>query len=121
MQPWIYWVFGGLLGAALGSFVSATLSRIKSGTPLSKPSHCDLCGKNIPPWRNIPILTWIIQRGHGHCCKAPIGWSVLAWETGMTLVGVLVGAFTGMTGMIVFPLVLIPGALLVWFVGTKRR
>ena len=120
MHQWIYWLFGGLIGAALGSFVSATLSRIKSGTSLAQPSRCDLCGKAIPPWRNIPILTWIIQRGKGHCCGSTIGKSVLLWELGMALLGALVGALGGMTGMIVFPIVVIPATLLVWFMGVKK-
>jgi leader peptidase (prepilin peptidase)/N-methyltransferase len=121
MQPWIYWVFGGFLGAALGSFISATLSRIESGVSLAQPSRCDGCGKLIPPWRNIPILTWLLQRGQGGCCGGKIGVSVLLWEITLTLVGILVGALAGMTGLIVFPVIVILATLVVWHLGVRKR
>jgi leader peptidase (prepilin peptidase)/N-methyltransferase len=120
MQPWIFWLFGGLIGAALGSFISATLGRIKSGISLAQPSRCDGCGKLIRPWQNIPILTWLILRGRGACCGGKIGISVLIWEAGMTVVGILVGALGGMTGMIIFPIVVIPATLVVWLLGTRK-
>jgi len=120
MQEWIYIVFGGLIGMCMGSFTSATLGRANSGISLTKPSCCDACGKQIQPWRNIPILTWLFQRGRGACCGAQIPASVVGVEVAGLLLGALAGALFGMTGLIVFPAATMILVLLWWFAQRKR-
>ncbi len=39
---------------------------------LYPPSHCPRCGAPIPFWRNIPVFTWVSQRGRSACCGTPI-------------------------------------------------
>lgn len=38
----------------------------------SPPSSCPHCGARIRPWHNIPVLGWILLRGHCADCKSPI-------------------------------------------------
>jgi leader peptidase (prepilin peptidase)/N-methyltransferase len=36
------------------------------------PSQCPACGASIRAWQNIPILSWLWQRGRCAACKSPI-------------------------------------------------
>ncbi len=70
--PWFFgtWVF--ILGACVGSFLNVCIYRIPEGLSVVKPrSRCGKCGKPIPFYHNIPILSWIILRGKAACCGAP--------------------------------------------------
>lgn len=36
------------------------------------PSHCPKCGKPIKPWSNIPLISYILQKGKCTQCREPI-------------------------------------------------
>ena len=85
-----------LLGLALGSFLNVVILRLpvmleqgwreEARMVLSHPqqvedervtlarpaSRCPHCGTVIPPWRNIPVLSWVLLRGRAACCGQPI-------------------------------------------------
>ena len=63
-----------LLGATVGSFLNVVIYRLPLGLSVNDPkrSFCPLCKKVIPMWRNIPLITWLIQRGRCAECAAPI-------------------------------------------------
>lgn len=67
-------VFAFVIGACVGSFLNVVIYRVPLGMSVSKPrrSFCPGCKKEIPWFRNVPILTWIIQRGKCAECKGPI-------------------------------------------------
>lgn len=66
-------VFVLCLGAIIGSFLNVCIYRIPLGQSVSRPrSHCFSCGKTIPWYLNIPVLSWLILRGRCANCKAPI-------------------------------------------------
>lgn len=57
-----------VIGAIVGSFLNVCILRIPRGESVVTPgSHC-ACGKAIPLWNNIPILSWFILRGRAACC-----------------------------------------------------
>lgn len=57
-----------VVGAIVGSFLNVCILRIPRGESVVTPgSHC-ACGKAIPLWHNIPILSWFILRGRASCC-----------------------------------------------------
>ena len=61
------------LGAIIGSFLNVCIYRIPIGQSVSRPrSHCFGCGRTIPWYLNIPILSWFILRGRCAYCKSPI-------------------------------------------------
>lgn len=67
-------VFVVCLGAVIGSFLNVCICRIPLGESVSRPrSHCFSCGRTIPWYHNIPVLTWLILRGRCAYCKAPFG------------------------------------------------
>ncbi len=75
------------LGACWGSYLNVCIYRIPLDMSTVAPrSHCPHCKQLIPGYRNLPIFTWLIQRGRGHCCGKPISPRYLLVEI---LIGVL--------------------------------
>ncbi|MDR1590736.1 MAG: prepilin peptidase [Puniceicoccales bacterium] len=74
MMPLEFWnhplcgliIFG--LGACLGSFFNVCIIRIPKNISIIFPrSRCD-CGRPIPFFYNIPIISWILLGGRARCC-----------------------------------------------------
>lgn len=75
-----------LFGLLLGSFFNVVIHRLpltdvaglRRRTPytlsyLSWPlSFCPHCKATIPPWHNIPVISYLWLRGRGACCNQPI-------------------------------------------------
>lgn len=82
-----------LLGACIGSFLNVVIYRVPRGISVQKParSFCPSCGKLIPWYLNIPLLSWLLLRGRSACCHKPI--SVRYWlvEAGCTLLFFAIG------------------------------
>lgn len=58
-----------LWGAVWGSYLGVLAVRIPQGTSLFFPgSRCDHCGRAIPFYRMIPLLSWILLKGRSACC-----------------------------------------------------
>ena len=65
--------FAGVLGAIVGSFLNVVAYRLPRHESLLTPaSHCPQCGTPVKPYDNIPILSWLLLRGHCRSCSAPI-------------------------------------------------
>lgn len=69
---WPYIAF--VVGAVIGSFLNVVIYRVPLGLGVSDPkrSFCPHCQKDIPWYRNLPIFTWLLQRGKCAECRAPI-------------------------------------------------
>jgi len=64
-------VVAGVLGLAVGSFLNAVIYRVPRDESMLRPSHCTRCRAAIEPWRNVPVLSWLILRGRcAHCRQA---------------------------------------------------
>jgi len=69
----LLYLFVGLLGLAVGSFLNVVIYRLPRGESLSRPpSHCPSCGAPIRPRHNVPVLGWLVLRGRCADCSAPI-------------------------------------------------
>jgi leader peptidase (prepilin peptidase) / N-methyltransferase len=65
--------FAGVFGAIFGSFLNVVVHRLPRHESLVTPaSHCPCCGTPVKPYDNIPILSWLLLRGHCRSCSAPI-------------------------------------------------
>lgn len=79
------------LGAIIGSFLNVCIYRIPLEQSVSVPrSHCFSCGKIIPWYHNLPILSWFILRGKCAYCKAPFSFRYAAIEAITALLFLLV-------------------------------
>jgi leader peptidase (prepilin peptidase)/N-methyltransferase len=65
--------FAGVLGAICGSFLNVVVYRLPRRESLIAPaSHCPACGTPVKPYDNIPVLSWLLLRGHCRTCAQPI-------------------------------------------------
>jgi leader peptidase (prepilin peptidase)/N-methyltransferase len=79
-----------VLGTALGSFFNVLIYRLPRKESIIFPlSHCGECGKAIPPYLNIPIISYIMLGGKCKYCQARIHWHHLLVEiiTPLILIG----------------------------------
>lgn len=66
-------IFGGVLGALIGSFLNVCIFRLpKDESVVRPPSHCPKCGTPIKWYDNIPILSWLALRAKCRTCGNPI-------------------------------------------------
>ena len=62
-----------VFGAMTGSFLNVCIYRMPRGeSVVSPPSHCPHCHYRIPPFLNIPLITWLYLRAKCANCRAPI-------------------------------------------------
>jgi leader peptidase (prepilin peptidase)/N-methyltransferase len=83
-------LIGFLAGLLLGSFLNVCISRLPRGESIAKPaSHCPVCKHPIRWYDNIPLLSWLVLKGHCRDCKAAISWRYPAVELAYGLWAVL--------------------------------
>lgn len=63
-----------IIGLCVGSFLNVAIHRLPRGLSVNDPkrSFCPHCKTSLPAWQNLPIITWVIQRGRCRSCQAPI-------------------------------------------------
>jgi len=99
----IFFVFG----CCIGSFLNVVIHRLPNEMSLiNPPSHCPKCEYRIPIRQNIPLFTWLWQRGKCAECAAPIPIRYFLVEL---LTG---GAFLGAWLLVYHQFVDEPGALI---------
>ncbi|TAN06164.1 MAG: prepilin peptidase [Rhodanobacteraceae bacterium] len=95
--PIAFWIAAaGVLGVIVGSFLNVVILRLPARMEwfwkrdaremlelpgdaepappdlVRKGSHCPDCKHPLAAWDNIPLLSWLLLRGHCRYCKAPI-------------------------------------------------
>jgi leader peptidase (prepilin peptidase)/N-methyltransferase len=109
--------FAGVLGAVVGSFLNVVAYRLPRHESLVTPaSRCPACGTPVKPYDNIPILSWLLLRGHCRSCAAPISPRyplVEALTAGLCVGAVLAHqSAAAITLSIVLILLVVPAALI---------
>ena len=62
-----------MVGAVIGSFLNVVIHRLPRGESLVHPrSRCPGCGAQIAGYDNVPIVSWLVLRGHCRHCGEPI-------------------------------------------------
>lgn len=99
-------VISAVVGSVVGSFCNVVIERLPQGRSVLTPmrSHCAACERKVPWWRNVPVLSWILQRGRAACCGAPLGWQCAIVEAGM-------GALWAALAVVITPVWLLAVAL----------
>jgi leader peptidase (prepilin peptidase)/N-methyltransferase len=63
----------GVLGAAVGSFLTVVIHRLPKGESIIRPrSRCPECGTAVSARDNVPIVSWLLLRGRCRHCGAQI-------------------------------------------------
>jgi leader peptidase (prepilin peptidase) / N-methyltransferase len=87
-----------VFGLIVGSFLNVVIYRVPRDESIVKPrSRCPSCGTEIRAHDNVPVLSWLILRGHCRDCHEPISirypavelftgliFLAMAWRFGMT-------------------------------------
>lgn len=107
----------GLLGAVFGSFLNVVAYRLPRRESLVAPgSHCTSCGAAVRPWDNVPVLSWLVLRGHCRDCAAPISprYPMVEAATALLCVGAVLahGSAAGIALAVALVLLLVPAALI---------
>ncbi len=66
--PWFFTTVFAVLGCLVGSFLNVCIYRMPKGLSVVSPGSRCACGAPIPPWRNIPIVAWLIWGRGTPCC-----------------------------------------------------
>jgi leader peptidase (prepilin peptidase)/N-methyltransferase len=70
-----YYIFSVLFGLVLGSFMNVLIYRVPRGISIVTPgSHCPKCGNKISWYSNIPVASFLVQRGKCARCGGKISW-----------------------------------------------
>jgi leader peptidase (prepilin peptidase)/N-methyltransferase len=89
-----------VLGASLGSFFNVLIDRIPRKASIVFPaSHCTSCGKKIPIYQNIPILSYLLLKGRCSNCGDRIHWHHPVVELLTTLILILLFLVHGLGGV----------------------
>lgn len=88
-----------VLGLCLGSFVNMLVYRtavkyglkkisLKKTLTNQKRSFCDFCGKQLHWYENIPVISWVLQKGKSKCCHKKLStlYPIVELITGVMLV-----------------------------------
>ncbi|WP_242510181.1 prepilin peptidase [Halorhodospira halophila] len=131
LPEWIIWGGAGLLGLLVGSFLNVVVHRLPAmlerrwsheardilGTESEgaaettyhlgwPPSHCPQCQRRLRAWENIPLLSYLLQRGCCRGCRAriPARYPIIEALTGIATATVV--ASHGLSPLIIGPLLL---------------
>lgn len=109
--------FAGLFGAIFGSFLNVVAYRLPRHESLVTPaSHCPRCAAPVKPYDNIPVLSWLLLRGHCRGCGEPISarYPLVEALTAALCVGAVLTheSAVGIALAIVLILLVVPAALI---------
>ncbi|GAA1794527.1 prepilin peptidase [Planosporangium flavigriseum] len=91
-------VVAGVLGLAVGSFLNVVIHRLPRGESLLRPgSRCAHCQAPIKPWHNVPLVGWLVLRGHCAACQQCISPRYPLVEAGTAALFVAITARFGLT------------------------
>ena len=83
-------ILGFVLGAVMGSFACCQTRRMrrkeKNQKDLGMWSECEHCGHKLAWYENIPVISWLIQKGKCRKCKKKIGKAEILSELGLGLI-----------------------------------
>jgi leader peptidase (prepilin peptidase)/N-methyltransferase len=105
------------MGAIFGSFLNVVAYRLPRHESIVLPaSHCTQCGSPVKPYDNIPVLSFLLLRGHCRSCDAPISvrYPLVEALTGALCAGAVLahGSAAGIALSIVLILLVVPAALI---------
>lgn len=87
-----------VLGTCVGSFINMLVYRTAVRYGLTKNkitnknrSFCDYCGRQLKWYENIPVISWVVQKGKTRCCGKNLPKEYPLVEMIMGIIFVMVG------------------------------
>ena len=69
-----FYILAAVLGLIIGSFLNCLIWRLYKEESIGGRSYCPKCRKQIAWYDNIPLLSFLILRGHCRHCQQNISW-----------------------------------------------
>lgn len=111
-----------IIGAIVGSFLNVCIVRLPDEKSVVYPSsHCPHCKRSILWYDNIPLLSYLLLRGHCRFCKARISFRYFFVELLTAITFVLFYLYFGLSILLIPYLVMVSGFIVAIFVDFEHR
>ncbi len=121
IPPAFAYIFAGVLGAIIGSFLNVVIHRLPHEESVVFPnSRCPACGAAIAFYDNLPVLSYLLLRGRCRACKESISVRYPAVELLTALLFVAVTWRDGLTAVLPFDLVFVSALVALIFIDAEH-
>ena len=121
LEPPINYIFAGILGAIIGSFLNVVIHRLPAEESIVFPnSRCPSCDAVIAFYDNVPVLSYVLLGGRCRGCKERISPRYPAVELLTALLYVAVTWHTGVTAALPFDLVFVSALVALIFIDAEH-
>ncbi len=119
-SPFNY-IFAGVLGAIIGSFLNVVIHRLPLEDSIVFPnSRCPSCGAVIAFYDNVPVLSYLLLRGRCRSCETRISARYPAVELMTALLFVAVTWRVGLTLVLPFDLIFVSALIALVFIDAEH-
>lgn len=108
VPQWLIFVYAGVVGALVGSFLNVVVARLPAGESIVRPrSRCPRCKSTIRWYDNVPVVSWVVLRGRCRRCGERISARYVVVELLMAALSLALVARFGVSWQLLvwFPLV----------------
>src|SRR6185436_9895543 len=116
------YVFAGIFGAIIGSFLNVVIHRVPNEESIVFPnSRCPSCGAVIAFYDNIPVVSWVLLRAKCRGCKQRISFRYPAVELLTAALFVAVAMHDGLSVALVFDLIFVSALVALMFIDAVHQ
>jgi len=90
-----YYIFVGILGVCVGSFLNCAIYRLETKKTLKGRSFCPKCKKQLEWWDLVPVFSFLVLKGKCRNCKKKISWQYPIVETLTAVIFLLIFSTQG--------------------------
>jgi leader peptidase (prepilin peptidase) / N-methyltransferase len=122
MPEWFLIISIFMLGCIIGSFLNVCIVRIPSNMSIVFPSsHCPACGKSIPFYCNIPLLSYIFLGARCKFCSSPIPFRYFMVEILTPIVMLVLFFHFGLTAAFLISFIFSAALIVITFIDLKHQ
>jgi leader peptidase (prepilin peptidase)/N-methyltransferase len=115
-------IFSFIFGTVIGSFLNVCIYRLPLKISIISPrSICPSCGRSIPFYENIPILSYLLLKGKCQGCNAPISLQYPLVEFLTGLVALSLTLRFGLSPATLIYFLFISGLMVITFIDLKYQ
>jgi leader peptidase (prepilin peptidase)/N-methyltransferase len=121
LAPPINYIFAGVFGAIIGSFLNVVIHRLPHEESIVFPnSRCPSCEAVIAFYDNVPVLSYVLLGGRCRGCKQRISPRYPAVELLTALLFIAVAWHDGITAALPFDLVFVSALVALVFIDAEH-
>lgn len=121
LAPPVNYIFAGILGAVIGSFLNVVIHRLPLEESIIFPnSKCPSCEAVIAFYDNVPVLSYVLLGGRCRACKEQISPRYPSVELLTALLFIAVAWRDGITPALAFDLVFVSALVALIFIDAEH-